>query len=135
MTLRDPQTRVCTEALELLDRADRLHRQFFRLGSAQARYPSWEPPVDVFETDDELIILVALPGVDSDHVKVIVDGAALIVLGDRRMPHALQNALVRQLEIPYGHFERRIELPPGQFEIQQRTLSDGCLFLSLFKLD
>ena len=135
MTLRNPNTRVCTEALELVDRADRLHRQFFRLGSSQARYPSWEPPVDIFETDDELIILVALPGVISDHVKVIIDGTALIVLGDRRMPTTLQTALVRQLEIPYGHFERRIELPPGQFEIQQRTLSDGCLFLSLFKLD
>jgi hypothetical protein len=38
------------------------------------------------------------------------------------------------LEIPHGHFERRIELPPARFEISGRHLANGCLKLQLRKL-
>ena len=38
---------------------------------------------------------------------------------------------VRQLEIPYGHFERRINLPPGDFDAATRELTHGCLILRL----
>jgi hypothetical protein len=40
-------------------------------------------------------------------------------------------AALKRLEIPYGRFERRIELPPGHYEIEQRDLEYGCLRLIL----
>ena len=46
----------------MLARAERLHRQAFRLRSSQ-RVPAWEPPVDVLETGREVLVIVALPGV------------------------------------------------------------------------
>ena len=60
-------------ACELIDRAERLHRQFFQPTAAPVRDLCWEPPVDIIETDFELLIGVALPGVNSSAVKVTVD--------------------------------------------------------------
>jgi HSP20 family protein len=41
---------------------------------------------------------------------------------------------VRQLEIPYGAFERRIPLPPGRLEAGNPELTHGCLVLRLRKI-
>jgi HSP20 family molecular chaperone IbpA len=122
------------EACELLERAERLNRQFFQPRPAQARRPAWEPPVDVLETDGELWILVALPGVGADRVEVLVEDRTLVVAGERPMPGRSRAGVIRRLEIPYGRFERRIELPPGRFDVVRRELTDGCLVLGLRKL-
>ena len=47
---------------------------------------------------------------------------------------AVRAMRVRQLEIPYGAFERRIPLPPGRLEIGPPELAHGCLVLRLRKL-
>ena len=38
---------------------------------------------------------------------------------------------IRRLEIPYGRFERRIELPPGLYELEAHEYVDGCLCIAL----
>jgi HSP20 family protein len=133
MTFRKPVNAMWANAVDMLEQADRLHRQFFRLGQGPARGPTWEPPVDVFESNHHLSVLVALPGVAPDQVKVMIDGGTLLVIGERPMP-APASAHIRRIEIPYGRFERRIELPSGQFEVRESTLANGCLLLSLRKL-
>lgn len=133
MTYRKSPGVMWTQAMNMLEQADRLHRQFFQLGHGSARGPTWEPPADVFETPTHLSVLVALPGVASDRLKVLIDGGTLLVVGERPMP-APAAARIRRIEIPYGRFERRVELPPGQFEIQESSLANGCLVLSLRKL-
>ena len=121
-------------AVELLERAERMHRQFFQPRPSDARQPRWEPPVDILETESELWILVALPGVGADRLEVVVDSGTVVVAGDRPMPGRAHAGSIRRLEIPYGHFERRIDLPPGRFEVGRRELVDGCLVLGLRKL-
>ncbi|HEY9459966.1 MAG TPA: Hsp20/alpha crystallin family protein [Paralcaligenes sp.] len=133
MTVRKPAYSMWADAVNMLERADRLHRQFFRLEQGPTHGPTWEPPADVFETDRQLSVLVALPGVAPDQVKVGIEGGALLVVGHRPLP-SLATAHIRRIEIPYGRFERRIELPPGRFEICESTLANGCLLLSLLKL-
>lgn len=133
MTYRKSPGLMWAQAMDMLDQADRLHRQFFQLGQGAARGPTWEPPADIFETPTHLSVLVALPGVASDRVKVLIDGQMLLIVGERPMP-APPCTQIRRIEIPYGRFERRIELPAGRFEIQESTLTDGCLVLSLRKL-
>ena len=59
--------------------------------------------------------------------------ARLVVAGERPMPGRTRAGIIRRLEIPYGHFERRIELPPGRFDVMRRELADGCLVLGLRK--
>ena len=64
-----------SEACEMLARAERLHREFFRPAARRgARLPAWEPPVDILETEREVLVLVALPGVDPDQVEAAIDG-------------------------------------------------------------
>jgi len=133
MTFRKPNSPVWVDALSMLEQADRLHRQFFRLSQSRTSGPTWEPPADVFETEHELSVLVALPGVTPDHLKVLIDEGTLVVIGERPMP-APKAARIRRIEIPYGRFERRIELPPGRFEIRESAIKHGCLVLSLLKL-
>ncbi len=122
------------EACELLDRAERLHRQFFVPQGTRGRQPSWEPPVDLLETDEELSIYVALPGVDKEQLEVVVEQGTLIVSGERSMPGRARGTVIHRLEIPYGRFERRIELPQGRYDAVRRELIDGCLTLGLRKL-
>jgi HSP20 family molecular chaperone IbpA len=122
------------EACELLDEAERRHRQFFVPARGRTKGPTWEPPVDVLETERELSIVTALPGVAPDQLQVVIDGATLIVTGLRPMPGQARTTVIRRLEIPYGRFERRIDLPAGRFEIGRRDLTNGCLTLTLRKL-
>lgn len=133
MTYHKPASTMWAEAITMLEQADRLHRQFFRLAQGPARGPTWEPPADIFETENELAVLVALPGVAPDQVKVVIENGQLAIVGERPMP-APALARIRCIEIPYGRFERRIPLPTGQFQIKESTLANGCLVLTLRKL-
>ena len=133
MPLRNLETWMWTEACEILDRADRLHRQFFRPAVLNAKRPTWEPPIDVYETSYEFKIMIALPGVTPEHLSVMLEGDHLIIDGQRHLPNSAQ-AHIRRLEIPYGRFERRIELPAGRFEIGTSELMNGCLLISLRKI-
>ena len=63
----------CLAGVEALARAERLHQSFLNLHPrAGGSEPSWEPPMDVIETEQEILILVALPGVDPDQVEAAV---------------------------------------------------------------
>jgi HSP20 family molecular chaperone IbpA len=124
---------MLAQALMLIEESDRLRRQSFHLGKAKARGPSWEPPVDMFESPGAITILMALPGVSPSEVEVVVDEGGLFVVGERQLPVA-ENAVIRRLEIPYGRFERHIDLPSGHFEISERVLANGSLRLTLKKL-
>lgn len=130
----DPKTWMWAEACEMLERADRLHRQFFQLGSARGHGPVWEPPVDLYETPSDIGILIALPGVEPGQVKVTIEDGILVVGGFRPMPAGDRTAVIRRLEIPHGRFERRIELSPGHYELRRRDLVNGCLILTLGKI-
>ena len=81
-----------------------------------------------------LTILIALPGVEPDQIQVTLSAGVLIVSGERSLPRELGNARIHRLEIPHGHFQRRIELPPARFEISGRHLANGCLKLQLHKV-
>jgi HSP20 family protein len=131
MATRDLETWMWAEACEALARAERLHRQFFRLGARES-VPTWEPPVDVFETEDELWVIAALPGVEAAQIEIGLSDRVLVIAGVRSAP-LRRTAAIHRLEIPQGRFERSIPLPHGQFELTRRDLSHGCLTLVLQK--
>ena len=132
MSRKDPTHSMWAHALDLMDQAERMHRQFFRLASSQTR-AMWEPPVDVFEDEREVVIVVAMPGVPAERVEVAVEEGALVVRGERPFPFGQASPAVRHLEIPYGYFERRIALSGTQVQKITRELDHGCLILRLAK--
>lgn len=114
----------------MLREADRMHRRFFAVALGRGA-PCWEPSVDIVEDERALIVRVALPGVASGNVEVSTDGTRLHVVGVRAL---LPGTAIHRLEIPYGRFERAIELPRGRYEIAGRDFVDGCLVLTLRRI-
>ena len=88
----DPRRWMWAEACAMIERAEQMHRQFFQPGSAAAPAASWEPPIDVFESEHDLLIVVALPGVDTQDIEVSSEGAVLRVAGVRRLPAAVRGS-------------------------------------------
>jgi HSP20 family protein len=79
--------------------------------------PVWTPAMDMYETDDALVIVLDLAGVDANQTEVRAEPHQLQVRGVRRERRP-QNRPDEQrsyhaLEIPYGRFERTVRLPPG----------------------
>jgi HSP20 family protein len=133
MRRTDPADWMWAQACDMLEEAQRMHQRFFRLAPAGPAQTAWEPPVDVFEDEREIVIVVAMPGVTGERVHVLHERGTLVVRGERPLPFTGLRLAVRQLEIPYGAFERRIPLPNGQFEVGTPELTHGCLVLRLRK--
>jgi HSP20 family protein len=116
------------EALSMLDRAQRLQRQFFTHAEV-----AWEPPVDIVESGDTLQMHVALPGVSADAVTIALDPAGITISAARAFP-CRGEGHIHRLEIPYGRFERHIGLqlgdPYAPLELVARQLQDGILTLT-----
>lgn len=117
----------------MLMRAERMHRQLFQPEGGTYQAPAWEPPADVFETGSHVVIYVALPGVDQEHVELALDGGELVISGARTIPAELHHAVVHRLELPQGRFRRRIPLPRGRYDQIGKKIADGCLLISLRK--
>jgi HSP20 family molecular chaperone IbpA len=129
----DPQDWMWSEAVAWIARAERLHGTFF-LPRQASRQQAWEPPADVLELENEVLILVALPGVDADQAETSIEDGALVVVGRRVLPRELQTAVIHRLELPQGRFERRVPLPPGRYSNVRRSAANGCLIVSLQKI-
>ena len=132
MTGSGPRDWMWSEALQMLAQADRMHRQMFR-PQASTQGAAWEPPVDMLETDGEVLILAALPGVDPQQVQAAIEDGVLVISGVRVVPDEWHTATIHRLELPQGRFERRIALPAGHYERVHRTAVNGCLVVSLAK--
>jgi HSP20 family protein len=133
MTNDDSRNWMWSEALQMLARAERLHRDVFTPAHGSQRGVNWEPPTDVLETADAVLIFVALPGVDADKVALAIRGGILMISGERILPDELRTAIIHRLELPQGRFERRIQLPAGVYGTPQSGVAHGCLVIKLPK--
>ncbi len=120
-----------SEAVALLDEAERRHRQFFALATAPSAPPAWEPPVNIFAADPELHVMVALPGAQADDIAVQLTASGLQIETTVTPPAMGAGMKVVRLEIPYGRMRRRIDLPPGRYALLESRLERGCLLLRL----
>lgn len=133
MRRTDPAAAMWAEAVQMLTKAERLHRQLFHPGGRKPSQACWEPPVDVLETDREVLVLAALPGVAPEAVEVLIQDGVLILSGTRTPPAELETAVIHRLELPQGCFERQVALPSGRYDGVSRAVSNGCLVVSLRK--
>jgi HSP20 family molecular chaperone IbpA len=124
-----------SEACEMLARAERMHRDLFRPAGTEKRLPAWEPPADILETELEVLVLVALPGVDTEAVQAVIEESDLVITGVRAVPEQWRNATIHRLELPQGRFYRRLRLPAGRYSGVRRTGIAGCLLISLQKVN
>lgn len=130
----DPTLWMWEQACDFIAEADRMQRQFFRLTTSLRSQALWEPPVDVFEDEREVVVVVALPGVEPERLELASEPGALLVRAERLFPVGGSEYEVRQLEIPYGYFQRRIPLPAASLELGSHELARGCLVVRLRKI-
>ncbi|MDN0075406.1 Hsp20/alpha crystallin family protein [Crenobacter sp. SG2303] len=119
------------DALSLLEKVELLHKRFSQ--SCAGNQPSWEPPVDVVESENEVILYVALPGVSATTLSVVLRPDGVTVSGLRKFP-AAQAMRIHRLEIPYGKFERHIPFTLLFLEPTTQEFEDGCLVLRFRKV-
>src|ERR1700745_3669368 len=141
MASRDWDFVIWQQAADLLQQAERIQRNFLQVAAgahyraSHGRTLSWEPPVNVVETDKSLWVLSAVPGVAADHVNVNIDGHELIISGRRPLPDCCQDGELKIWEIPLGRFERRLTLVERRkpLTLGKVTLQNGLLIIELRK--
>ncbi len=132
---------VWRRANDLLQQAERIHRNFLQIAATSqyrgqhGRTPIWRPPVNVVETDENLWVISALAGVAPDRVEVRLEGADLVIAGERRLPECCNEGELKLWEIPLGRFERRLRLVGAEHSLSVAEISfqDGLLTIQIRK--
>jgi len=93
----------------------------------------WRPPTDVYETQNEVVILVEVAGMDPDQIQVEFSERILRISGRRQDPHL--RAVCHCLEVQYGDFVSEVYLP-GNYDLDatQAEYKDGFLTIMLPKV-
>lgn len=131
----DPMSRKLLKELEeMQERTGRMLRNMSMVRMLSLDSGSWQPPADIYESEDEYYVYFDLAGVDSQSFSVIVDGHRLRVHGKRQLPPYKSIACIHQLEIELGPFDRTVSLP-GLVDIEAVTSSytNGILTVTLPK--
>jgi HSP20 family protein len=97
---------------------------------------TWEPPVDIYETDDALVLEVELPGVSTDAISVELHEHTLKLSGERTREPTVKGGQYQREEGRYGAFRRAFRLPTTVDQAKVKaTYKNGVLALRLPKRD
>src|SRR5918912_2787143 len=89
---------------------------------------TWIPPLDVWETDKEVVFALDLPGVPQDKISVELDDGALTITAEREQTNEVKQEHFHRFERRFGTFSRTIGLPQGVTEDSVRAeFKDGVL--------
>ena len=98
------------------------------------RGDSWQPDVDVFETETTIVVRAEIAGVRSQDLSVKVDGQVLRIGGVRPAPAGSDVRRLHRMEIASGPFERRVSIPvPFERDRVSAQVADGFLTVRLPK--
>ena len=114
------------------DRFDRLIERAF----GRERQTPWMPAMDVYETEDKLVVTVELPGLRAEDVEVQVEDSTLTVNGKREFSSEVNEEHYHRIERRYGAFSRAVTLPPqvdpGRVDAR---FEDGVLTIEVAKAE
>jgi HSP20 family protein len=122
--------------MALQDEMNRRFNEVFRGSGEEASWgpQAWVPPVDIYETDDALVLHAELPGVSKEDVSIEIHQNTLTLRGERKPPAGVNNDRYHRVERAYGTFQRAFTLPMMlDQEHVQATYHDGVLELRLPK--
>ena len=95
----------------------------------------WEPAIDVYETDTDIVVLVEIAGLTPEDINVNIEGKKLAIKGERSDTKTNVKRSFYQVEIRRGSFERQITLPTTVDPNQTRAAyKDGLLEIVLAKV-
>ncbi len=124
---------------DLLTTQDRVNRLFNEtlpqlFGEEGWVSRNWAPPVDIYETDQDLVLKAELPGVDAKDVEVRVEDNTLFLKGQRNIRKEVKEENYHRVERSYGAFSRTFALP-SSIDADKVTAEykDGVLTLTMPK--
>jgi HSP20 family protein len=83
----------------------------------------WQPPVDIFEDAESLIIKAELPGIDQKDIDVRIEDSTLTLRGERKHDQEVRKENYHRIERYYGSFQRSFSLPAT---IDQEKVKATC---------
>jgi len=94
----------------------------------------WAPAVDIFETENELVLKADLPDVDQNDIDVRVENQTLTLSGERRFEQQDNGKGYHRIERSYGRFSRSFAVP-NTFDTEkiQAGFRNGVLTVTLPK--
>ena len=109
------RTRVHTIAIpsEIGDFADEIRRVFIELGrvfGAESLAGECAPPLDMYESDEAVEVVVDLPGVDPAAIRILAKGDSVLIAGDKAPRRARGDSSFHLVERGYGRFARVVRL-------------------------
>lgn len=110
---RDPINGGLARLRDEMERTfDRFFNEPFGVGdSGLLRTEGWVPPLDMSETDNELLIRAETPGIPAKDIEVSVTGNMLTISGKKEEAREERNANYYHSERRFGSFRRVVELP------------------------
>jgi HSP20 family protein len=131
---------LSSEVRDLTDEVSRLFDDLDRAAGGPRRVPAGHctPVLDVQETVDGLEVVVDLPGVAAEGVRVLIKNGVLVVAGEKPSPYVVGRGDVsfHLVERSFGRFARAVQLEGAIDAGRARaTLSGGELHISIPKLD
>ena len=80
----------------------------------------WAPPIAIYESTNEVLVAIDVPGTNRDRIDVQLEAGLLVVSGQRapsptngQLPMNGQGHSLRHAEARFGTFRRVVPLPPG----------------------
>lgn len=103
-------------------------------GDKDASSGEWTPPVDIYETENEIVLMAELPGMTEDNLDIQISEGVLTLKGEKKLPIDKESDNFHRLERPYGKFTRSFALPSTlDLNSIKAKLKDGLLRISLNK--
>ncbi|MEX0799892.1 MAG: Hsp20/alpha crystallin family protein [Dehalococcoidia bacterium] len=97
--------------------------------------PVLEPPADVYETDETVVVVAEMAGISEEEVEITVNGRMLTLSGERKPSAGEPGRMYSQLEIGHGPFRRELLLPAEVNADEARAVySQGMLQIELPKM-
>jgi HSP20 family protein len=102
---------------DLLSLQDRMNRLFddsmrgMRPGEEGLASAIWSPAVDIYETENEVILKAELPEINQKDIEIQVENNTLILRGERKFEKEAKRENFHRIERAYGNFSRSFTLP------------------------
>ena len=114
----------------------RLFREAFspQFAEAELSTRSWAPPVDIYETENDIVLKAELPGIEAKDVEVRVEDNTLYLKGERKFEKEVKEQNYHRVERSYGSFARSFSLPNSiNADKVKAEFKDGLLTLTMPK--
>ena len=96
--------------LSLQDQFNRLFNENFDRSWDEASLTTWAPAVDIFETEQELVVKADLPDIKPEELDIRVENNILTIRGERKFEKRAEQNNYLRVERSYGSFSRSFSL-------------------------